>query len=392
MKIAYLDTIAGISGDMTLGAFVSAGVPFDALVAEIGKLGLKGVELSPSRVVRHGISAMKIDVVISAPDAKHRHLKNILHLIEGSGLDTRVADTAKRIFAEVAAAEAKIHDTTIEKVHFHEVGALDSIVDIVGAAVCLDLSGVEAVYTSPVKLGSGGTVGAEHGNLPVPGPAAMEILRNYPTVLTDIPFELTTPTGAAIVKATSSGVLARERFTVNQVGYGAGSREMTQIPNVLRVMIGELQTGDGGEVCVVESNIDDMNPELYPYVMEKIFEAGALDAWITPVTMKKGRPGSMISALATQVTLDRVTGVFLSQTTTIGVRISDVRRVTLERSSLTVKTVFGQVRAKEILRDGRTHIIPEFEECRRIAGERGIPLIDVYRTLDAELEAVARTR
>src|SRR5712671_6795300 len=201
MKIAYFDTIAGVSGDMTLAAFVSAGLPLDDLALEIAKLHLDGVELEGSHIQRNGIDAVKIDVIISAPQTHHRKLKDISEIIEGSALSPYVKETAKKIFTEVAKAEAKVHNSTVDKIHFHEVGAVDSIVDIVGAAICFEKFGIQAVYSSPVRLGSGGFAQTEHGKLPVPGPAALEILKGYPTVLTDIPFELTTPTGAAIIKA-----------------------------------------------------------------------------------------------------------------------------------------------------------------------------------------------
>ena len=388
MKIAYLDTVSGISGDMTLGAFVSAGVRIDDLSSEIGKLHLEGVELECSHVNRNGIAAVKLDVVISSKESRHRHLKDIVSLIDSSTLSDRVKGDAKKIFGELARAEAAVHGTTVEKVHFHEVGALDSIVDIVGAAVCLELSGVERVYSSPVKLGSGGLIDTEHGKLPLPGPAVSEILKGYPTVLTSIPYELTTPTGAAIVKALSYGVLSDETLVMGSVGYGAGTRELPDAPNVLRVVLGELDRTHGTEeLVIVEANIDDMNPEIAPYVVGKLLAAGAADAFIVPLIMKKGRPGFMISAMSAKERLDAVLSVMFAETTTIGVRMHAVKRRTLPRSTREVVSSLGKVVMKVVVSEGTERLIPEFEECRRLAELRGIPLRQVYGILEREFSA-----
>ncbi len=384
MKIAYFDTFAGVSGDMTLGAFISAGVPFEALRDSIAGLGLRGVELEASHIVRSGITAVKLDVVISAPDRKHRHLTDILHLIESSGLSARVREDAVKIFTEVGRAEAKVHNTTIDKVHFHEVGALDSIVDIVGTAICRDLAGVERVYSSPVRLGSGGFVETDHGRLPLPGPAATEILRGYPTVLTDIPFELTTPTGAAIIRALSSGTLSEEELTVSEIGYGAGTRELDQVPNLLRLLIGEMKAGQGGEMVLIETAIDDMNPEVYPFVIGQLLEGGAADAYLVPVIMKKGRPGIVLTVLADRSLADPLCAIIFSHTTTIGVRMHGVCRTTLPRSRKTLRTSFGEVTVKSVIAGGSERLIPEFEECKRIAEREKLSILDVYRRIAGE--------
>lgn len=386
MKIAYFDTIAGVSGDMTLAAFIGAGIPLGDISREVGRLGLPGVELKASTVVRNGISAVRLEVLVDAPEKKHRHLKDILAMIAASSLPPAVRRDAERIFTEVGKAEARVHGTTIDRVHFHEVGAIDSIVDIVGAAVCVHLAGIEKVYSSPVRLGRGGFADTEHGKLPVPGPAAVEILKGYPTVLTDVPFELTTPTGAAIIRALSSGVMTDESVTVGSVGYGAGTREIPGVPNLLRIMIGTVPDGGAGRMLLVEANIDDMNPEIAPFVVERLMEAGAADAWTAPVIMKKGRPGIILSALAPAERLDAVTGIFLSQTTTIGVRVTEVSRRVLPRQERTIRTSLGPVRVKVIVSDGIERVVPEFEECRRVALERKIPLHEVYRRIEREAE------
>lgn len=385
MKIAYFDTIGGISGDMTLGAFVSAGVRVEDLQGMVTHLGLTGVEIQASHIVRSGITAVKIDVVISENVRGHRHLRDITTLIDESGLNDRVKENAKKIFLEVGKAEAKVHHTTLEKVHFHEVGAIDSIVDIVGAAVCLDFLGLDRVYSSPVKLGSGGFVKTEHGNLPLPGPAALEILKGYPTVLTTIPFELTTPTGAAIIKALSSGVLTDDKIVVEEIGYGAGSREIEEIPNLLRIMVGRtVEPREQDEVVSIETNIDDMNPEIYPFVLDQLFTRGALDAYLIPVLMKKSRPGVLLSVLVSRSRLDDMLEVIFSQTTTIGVRIQSVERKKLHREERDIQTSFGKVRVKVIRREGHDQIVPEYEECKRLANETKLPLVKIYTILEGE--------
>lgn len=382
MKIAYFDTIAGVSGDMTLGAFVSAGLPIDELRAEIAKLNLAGIELDAKHVVRNGITAVKLEVIISVKQTHHRHVKDIFQIIDASSLPLRVRDDAKKIFMEVATAEAKVHNSTIAKIHFHEVGALDSIVDIVGAAVCFERLGIEAAYSSPVRLGSGGFVDTAHGKLPLPAPAVSEILKGYPTVLTDVPHELTTPTGAAIIKAMSKGVLAAEALNVMEIGYGAGSMEFPELPNLLRIMIAELPEKYGtDELVMVETNIDDMNPEIYPYVVEKLLAAGANDAFLVPVIMKKGRPGILVSALVNRSRIDAITQVLFTQTSTIGVRIIPTERRKLAREAREIETPLGRARFKVIHLDGKEKLLPEYEECRRLAEDRNIPLIEVYRML-----------
>ena len=384
--IIYFDTIAGISGDMTLGALVSAGMPFDVLKDELAKLGLHGFELQASHVERSGIVATKIDVVVSQQPSYHRHLKDIQAIIDQSLLAESVKDRAKRIFMEVARAEAKIHGSTIEKIHFHEVGAIDSLVDIVGTSIGIEHLKIDQVYSSPVKVGGGGFVNSEHGKLPIPTPATMEILKDYPIVLTDIQNELTTPTGAAIIKALSKGTLSLAQLKTSAIGYGAGSKDFEGIPNLLRVMIGTIDEGyETDAVVMVETNIDDMNPEIYPYVIERLIEAGAHDAFVLPALMKKGRPGMLLSIIAERGKLDSVLGVIFKETTTLGVRILPVERRKLSRSSRYVQTSLGVVKAKVVVNEGKERLVPEFEECKRIAQEKNLPLKDVYKIIEREL-------
>jgi uncharacterized protein (TIGR00299 family) protein len=386
MKIAYFDTISGISGDMTLSAFVSAGISIDDLISELQKLKLNGFELSVRHIIRNGIVAVKVDVIISEQPHYHRHLKDIETLIDKSELSLNVKERAKKIFHEVAIAEAKVHNTSIEKVHFHEVGAIDSIVDIVGVSICLEKFGIQAVYSSPIKVGNGGMVKTQHGMLPIPTPAAMEILKDYPVVLTNVPFELTTPTGAAIVKALSRGMLITEKIQVSTIGYGAGGREIEQLPNLLRILIGEIEPEYlADEIVSIETNIDDMNPEIYPYVIEKLITAGAHDAYLIPIVMKKGRPGIILSVLVERAKIERILGVVFRETTTLGVRIQPVERKKLHRAHKQMNTSFGIISVKVITVEGKEQLRVEFEECKRIALEKNVPLAEVYRILEREL-------
>lgn len=411
MTIAYFDTVAGISGDMTLGAFLHAGVPLEFLRSELAKLPVGGYSLATRLVERNAISVTKVDVAIDSETPKphshdhhsaeydhqkhdrhlHSHhpsrsLKDILELIEASTLPPRVRERAAKIFTIIGQAEAKIHGTTLDKVHFHEVGAVDSIVDIVGACICLEYFGIEAVYSSPVKLGSGGFVQTQHGTMPIPTPATVEILQGYATILTDIPFELTTPTGAGIIKALSSGGLSMEALKLKAIGYGCGTREIPQVPNVLRVLIGELEARyDTDELVSIETNIDNMNPEIYPFVIEQLISNGAHDAYLIPVVMKKGRPGILLSALVNRGKIDSVLKVIFDETTTLGVRIQSIERRKLQRSSKVVKTRFGEIRVKVIGIDGVERLSPEFEECKRIALEKKLPLLEVYKQIESEL-------
>lgn len=386
MKIAYLDTIAGIAGDMTMAAFVHAGVRLDELTAELQKLPLDGFEIVGEHVQRNAITAVHLDVIISHAPHYHRHLKDINDIIDGSDLSSTVKQNAKSIFHVIAAAEATVHNTSMERVHFHEVGALDSIVDIVGTAICLEKLGIERVYSSPVRLGSGGIVRTQHGAMPTPTPATVEILRGYPTVLTSIADELTTPTGAGIIKALSHGVLDTETISISSIGYGAGTKQFADLPNLLRVIVGEYaDTGGTEEVVIVETNIDDMNPQLYPYVIEKLLASGALDAYLIPIIMKKGRPGILLSVMVERSKLDAIVQVLYLQTSTIGVRIHPFGRRKLQRRQMEIQTSYGVVKAKAVIRDGREVIAPEFEECRRIAEERDIPLPQVYEIIERDM-------
>ncbi len=410
MRIAYFDTFAGIAGDMVLGAFVSAGVDLKKLTEELKKLDLGKIELRFEKIIRSGITATKVNIFVAGEIEKvedlgtdvgkhhHKHGKSHDHhghgrsyleiksLIENSNLSDFVKSRSGSVFLRLAEAEAKIHDTTIEKIHFHEVGAVDSIVDIVGAAICLELARIESVYSTPVRLGSGGYIEAQHGVLPVPAPAAVEILRGYPVIFNDVPYELTTPTGAAIVAALSKGVLDDVPVTAESVGYGAGTKDLDRLPNLLRVVIGELGSqAEEDHNVLVETNMDDINPQLIPFVIEKVLSLGATDAFVTPLIMKKGRPGFMLSVLLSEPLLARISDEIFAQTTTLGLRIQNIRRIKVHREIRTIGTSFGDVQVKESNINGKKRVYAEFEECKRISESRNIPLAEVMQRLNAEL-------
>ncbi|MCX6136105.1 MAG: nickel pincer cofactor biosynthesis protein LarC [Ignavibacteriales bacterium] len=393
--MAYFDIVGGISGDMTLGACIHAGVPFEYLRDELSKIHLHGYRLECRKEMRNAMSGMKVDVVLDEHKHEpghhhhdHRGLRDILDLIGTSTLAARVKERAGTIFTTIGEAEAKVHDTTLEQIHFHEVGAVDSIVDIVGACICFEYLGIDSFYSSPVKLGSGGTIKTQHGMMPIPTPATIEILRGYPTALTTIPFELTTPTGAGIIKSLSSGPLDMERLVVKSIGYGYGAREIPEIPNLLRIFVGQLQPfHHHDELVTVECNLDNMNPEILPFVIERLLAAAAHDAYLVPVVMKKGRPGHLLSVLVNRGGLEPVLQVIFSETTTLGVRIQPVERKKLDRSSKTIMSKFGAMKVKVIIADGKERMAPEFEECKRVALENKLPLIEVYRIVEAELHS-----
>lgn len=384
MKIAYFDAISGVSGDMVVGALIDAGIDFEEFKREILKLNLGNFDVGVKKVLRSGISATKFDVIVERKEHEHRHLSDIFEIIDKSDLSEFVKGTAKKIFHTLAQAEAKIHNVSIDEVHFHEVGAVDSIVDIVGTAICIEKLGIEKIYASRIPLGSGTSVNTEHGRIPVPTPATIEMLKNFPIVLTDVPFELTTPTGSAIIATLAEYGLEKETIKVHSIGYGAGYYELPDQVNLLRVIVGEIEEKYGEEkLLLVETNIDDMNPELYPYVIEKLLASGANDAYLVPIYMKKGRPGILLSALVSEFKLEDVLKIIFTQTTTLGVRIIEIRRKKLPREQKEIDTPFGKVKFKLVFVNDSKRLVPEFEECKRIAEERNIPLIQVYKILES---------
>ena len=391
MNLAYFDCFSGISGDMVLGALVDAGVDLRELELELRKLNLEGWEISAEKVQRKAIRATKVNVE-TKESHHHRHLSPILKMIDQAALAPRAADRARKIFQRLGEAEAKVHNISIEKVHFHEVGAVDSIIDIVGSAIGFELLGIDGFACSIMDVGSG-RVQTEHGLLPVPAPATAELLRDAPTFSSGIEKELVTPTGAAIATTLSTQYAQMPAMKLRAVGYGAGSADLPQQPNVLRLMIGEMigeiagESADHGAahwdapIAVLEANLDDMSPQIYGYFAEQALAAGALDIFSTAVQMKKNRPGQLVTVLCEPSNLKRLIDLIFRETTTIGIRTHEVRRQTLARESVPVDTPLGTIRMKLSRLNGTVlNAAPEYEDCRRIATEQGLPLKEVLAT------------
>jgi uncharacterized protein (TIGR00299 family) protein len=378
MIIAYFDCTSGISGDMTLGALADAGVDLAAIQAGIDSLGLKHCRLERQEVKRKGFRATKVDVV-HEPEHAHRHLHHITDMIDASALSDRQKELARRIFTRLGEAEAKVHGTDIRKVHFHEVGAIDSIADIVGSAIGLDLLGVDRIVCSPVVTG-GGQIEIAHGRVGVPAPATAELLKGIPLAASAVPFELTTPTGAAILATCVDEFGPLPAMTVERIGYGAGSRDLKEQANLLRLFVG--QSDDAlisDQIWVLETNIDDLSPELVAHCTTLLADAGALDVYTTAIQMKKNRPATKLTVLCHAERVNKLEKILFRETSTLGVRRWLANRHKLERRSLAVETRWGPVAGKlALLGDGTRSYSPEFEACRAIAAERGVPLKDVY--------------
>jgi pyridinium-3,5-bisthiocarboxylic acid mononucleotide nickel chelatase len=379
MKMLYYDCFAGISGDMHLAALLDLGLDVDDLIRELSGLGLPGYGIQAGRASRKGVSGVQVRVVIDPHQPTHRNLRQIEALIGGSALKETVRARAVAVFRRLADAEARIHDTSPDQIHFHEVGALDAIVDIVGGAIALDRLQVDRVLCSPVELG-GGVAHCAHGVLPVPAPATLELLKGAPVKLGGAPFETTTPTGAALLATFVDEFVTRPELIIDRVGYGIGHRD-GPIPNVLRVCLGELAAPreERMTLAVLECNIDDMNPECYDHVLERLFAAGAKDVWLTPVLMKKNRPGTLLSVLCAPTLASVLSERLLLETTTLGVRRHAVERTALVRETTRVATRYGEVAVKVAHHRGQPlRGKPEYEDCRRLALEHRVPIHAVY--------------
>ncbi len=386
MRTLYLDCFSGISGNMFLGALLDLGLPEDLLRGELAKLPINGYELIIKKVEKQGIAATYFDVKTGFSPQRHRHLPDINEIIDKSDLAPDVKEDAKRVFLRLAEAEAKVHGTTVDRVHFHEIGAVDTIVDIVGVVLGLNWLGVERIHTSVLRTGSG-FVKCSHGRMPVPAPATAELLGGIPWEHGDIAKELVTPTGAALVATLAAGSGGPPAgFVSRAIGYGAGFWDL-DIPNVLRAMLGETadEAPSAARHLVVEANIDDLTPQIYPHVMDRLFAAGALDVWLTPIVMKKGRSATQLSALAREDDFPAVAAVLMAETTTIGMRYHPVSRLEAERSMTAVATPWGEVRIKvSSLRGQVANVAPEYEDCRRLAVEHGLPLKVVWQKAVAQ--------
>ena len=376
MKIVYFDAFSGISGDMVIGALLDLGLSLDLLQTEFSKLPLDGYTLHQSERIQHGIRAIKFDVSVGAQQHE-RSFRSIADMLEVSPLSETIKTTALKIFTRLAEAEAHVHNTSVTDVHFHEVGAVDSILDIVGTAIGFEALGIQAVYTGPLPMGSG-FVSSRHGTLPVPGPATAELVKGMPVRFEDGQSELVTPTGAAIL-----AVMAQPGpplFSITQVGYGAGARTLSDRPNVLRVCLGHSVSEVRHEqLLVLETNIDDLNPEWYEHVMEQLFAAGARDVFFSPVQMKKNRPGILLRVLCAPQDQGQLSNIIFNETATLGIRSYPVDRLALQREQKEIQTRYGPVRVKIAYQpNGQVNCAPEYDDCKRLAQEKKIALKLVY--------------
>lgn len=392
MTTAYFDCLSGVSGDMILGAVIDAGLDPGRLQQEVDRIGV-GARLRCETVGRCGLKATRVQVEIDgqAPaaagehhldpgHAPHTHLKDLLARIDGSDLDEADKATSRRVFRRLTEAEAAVHGVDVESVGLHEAGSLDAVVDIAGAVAGLRLLGVTRVYSSALHCGTG-TVECAHGRYPLPAPGVLALCRGVPLVQTEVTAELVTPTGAALITTLAESFGAAPAMRVAAIGYGAGSRDLETAPNVVRLRLSEpvaAEDGDGRRCVVLEANVDDMNPEVYGYLFDRLLEVGARDLYVTPVLMKKNRPGHLLSVLVDPEHLEAVSEVVLGETTSLGVRHYEVERRVLERSTLSVETEFGPVRVKVARLDGRRRVAPEYDDCAGLARRCRVPILSVY--------------
>jgi uncharacterized protein (TIGR00299 family) protein len=405
MKIAYFDCSSGISGDMCLGALVDAGVSLSKLRSGLNKIPVKGYRLSERKVTRNGIAATKVDVVLPEPKGRSHHhntparkWNDVKRLIAASTLEASIKGKGLAIFSLLFEAEAAVHGESVDHVHLHELGAVDCIVDIFGTLIGLEMLGVEKVFSSPVNTGQG-TVKTAHGLLPVPAPATLELLKGCQLYSSGINFELTTPTGAAILRGLVEAFAPLPVMSSERTGYGAGSREIAEMPNALRIIVGEAMSAkasrnsySGDSVIVLETNIDDMNPQYYEGIIDKLLKAGALDVFLENISMKKSRPAIKITAIIRDRDIDKMTDILFSETTTIGARYYRVERKILNREIIRVKTSFGAIRFKVSRHGGKVlTVTPEYEDLRAISDKTNIPLKDIVAGLPG-MDKIIRMR
>ncbi|NMB34316.1 MAG: nickel pincer cofactor biosynthesis protein LarC [Clostridium sp.] len=413
MKVLYFDCFSGISGDMVLGALIDLGVDVNVLRAELEKLKVEGFSISVEKKIKNSIAVTDFDVITNEGEHQHaghqhaehqhtehqhtghhhhhtpaRNLDDIKKIIDNAGLNENVVRLSKTIFKEIAKAEAKVHNMKIDDIHFHEVGAIDSIVDIVGASICIDLLGVDRIYSSPLHEGTG-FIECQHGKLPVPVPAVMEMLveSNIPYIIdNDVNTELITPTGIGIIKTLADGFGEMPPMMVEKVGYGSGKREIGRL-NALRCIMGTMVENDAdGDIVVLKTNVDDMSPEILGYVMDLLLEKGALEVFYVPVYMKKNRPGVMLTVLCKKDEEKRFTDIILRETSTLGVRRTSAKRYVLERKKKYIDTKFGKLGIKEAYLGGSEKFAPEFEDCKAAAKKHQVPLWKVYNEIFKNLK------
>lgn len=392
-KILYLDCSSGISGDMFLGALIDCGLEMDYLSSELRKIKLKGYTIREKKAMRCGIRGVKFDVLFDrgnpAEHAERRTLKHILGLIGGSSLHENTKRRASEVFANLAEAESVVHGLCRSKVHFHEVGDVDSIIDIVGACIAVENMGIDEIHTSRIVTGSG-SVKVHNSRYPNPPPAAAYLLRGFEVDFSGPAYELVTPTGAAILKSFCRSSCEAPPIRITEIGYGAGTNDIQERPNLLRAIIGEAKgVLETDMVTVIETNIDDMNPQYYGYLMDKILKAGALDVYLTNVIMKKSRPGCLVSVLTNSSNAGRIADIIFEETSTFGIRTYQTTRQRLERKITEVDTKFGKINVKVGFLEGKPHIAAaEYEDCRKIAASKDACLMDVCR----EAESIARKK
>jgi uncharacterized protein (TIGR00299 family) protein len=387
-KICYFDCSSGVSGDMILGTLVDAGVPLQKLKRELSRLKLKGYRIKAGRVIRGGFRARKVDVIVEKPGVNNqvpRRWRDIEEIVFKSALPEYIKEKGLLIFKKLFNAEAKAHGKAFKNVHLHELGAVDCIIDIFGTLIGLDILGIETVYSSPLNLGSG-TLNAGHGLIPVPAPATAQLLKDIPVYSSDVPLELTTPTGAVILSCLAREFIPMPEMRISSIGIGAGSINLNQQPNILRLFIGRSISDTAykkDKVVVIETNIDDMNPQVYEYVMERLFKAGALDVFLTQIIMKKGRPGIKLTVLSDENKKQNMVDIILKETTTIGLRYYKTERSTLQRKTRKKKTRFGQSNVKITQVEGMQKVTPEYNDCKRIAKKYNVPLVEVLKVISS---------
>jgi uncharacterized protein (TIGR00299 family) protein len=390
-KVLYFDCFAGISGDMTVGALIDLGADEKELLQSLDSLHLHGYRIEIKKALKNGISGTDFNVIIEEEHSHHSHhhhhhsrnLSVISGIINSSALDSSVKELSLKMFHEIAAAESKIHAKSIDEIHFHEVGAIDSIVDIVASAICLNMIKPDKIISSPLNLGEG-TVECAHGVFPVPAPATAEILKGIPVYSSGIKKEMTTPTGAAIIKCIAQEFSSFPAMKIFSTGYGLGKRNL-EVPNVLRAVIGETDYSE--KKMMIETNIDDMSGEIYSYLMNKLFESGALDVFIAPVIMKKSRPAHVLSVLCESRKVDALEEIIFTETTTFGTRRYEVERSELERTISKVKTSYGEISVKKGYLNGKyLKFSPEYDECAEAAKKHGVPVREVYNAVTAQLK------
>ena len=387
MKIIGYDCFSGISGDMNLGAMIDLGVDTKYLIDELNKLNLPGWELLVQKDQRHGITGTKVTVNQTRHEHAHRHLSDIEKIIKDSTLDSKTKELSGKIFMKIAQAEAKVHGISIDNVHFHEVGAIDSIIDVVGAAICFNALNVDAVHVSTVELG-GGFVKCDHGKLPVPAPATAEIIKGIPVKKDGVDFEATTPTGAAILAILGTDFNPDLAIRIEKTGYGVGQKEHHDVPNLLRVFLCETiaNPGAGHDALHLECNIDDMNPEFFDYISDRLFKAGASDVFFSNIIMKKGRPGILLNVICETELSDTVKNIIFTESTSLGIRTFPFRKDTLVRKFETIQSVYGELTVKRSYYNGKeVSCKPEYEDCKHVAAEKWIPVKEVYNNIMALL-------